>query len=950
MNAWKNLMAIALALMAATATLPASADVDALLREIAAYEYGDSLEAQMAMDAVIREALGKRAPLGDLERRFIALLQSDATLPAKQYACMKLGEIGGDASLPVLGKMLVAPDTSDMARLALQRIPGNAATQTLLDALHALEGPHRIGVIGTLGERGDAQAVSALENLVGEAANEESLAAVAALGRIGGDKAEAALRRIHMEAGSDLRLAAADACLQCADHFMAQNKRRKAAAIYMRLDSPDETPAIRAAALRGRIASARGPRAADIIIDTLQHGDPEMQTVAAAAVRNVASDRVLKRIAANLSSLDAAVQVKLIAALAGRASRATESHLIAAADSTDPDVRLAALRALAAVGDADAVLPLAQRAAAAATDSAEARTARETLARLRGKKADAAIVNTIPKADTPMKKELIRAAGARANPGAAKVLLDCAQEDDAGIRAEAHAALRALATPEILPSLVSMLTHTGDPDAVEQIQESIAAIAAKIPDENDRPAAVLKTLQTEKDPPSKARLLVALGKIGSVAGLPALREALQENDPTLNIAVIESLSLWPNDAPVDDLASIADKHRAAPEGAAALRGYIRMIGLNPKRPVEDTVAHYQRALALATNAEEKEAALAGLGATRSEAALPILYNALEDRADAPRNAAIRALSDWPNPAPMEALGDVARAAAGTTQGALALSGYVRLIGLPDACPAEDAARRYEEAMQLAANADQKKMLLGALANTGNIAALRMAAAHLHDAELKAEAEVAAVKIAANVSGAYPHETKAVLAQIMDATDSDFVKGEAEKILAQIGRFEQYITAWMASGPYTAKGMSHAELFDMPFPPEQTDAAVSWQVIPLGTNPDRPFLIELDKCYGGNDRVAYLRSYVWSETARDAMLELGSDDGIKAWLNGEVIHANNVTRGCTPNEDKVPVRLPAGWSTLLLKVTQGAGEWSACARLRTPDGEPLDRWRAALSPE
>ena len=948
MNAWRNLMAIVLALMAAAATLPAFADVDALLREIAAYEYGDSLEAQMAMDTVIREALGARAPLGDLERRFIALLQSDATLPAKQYACMKLGEIGGDASLPVLGKMLVAPDTSDMARLALQRIPGNTATQTLLDALPALAGPHRIGVIGTLGERGDAQAVPVLEELVGEAVDEESLAAVAALGRIGGDKAEAALRKVHMQSRGDLRLAASDACLQCADHFMAQNKRRKAAAIYRRLDSPDETPGIRAAALRGHIASARGPRAADIIIDTLQHGDPAMQTVAAVAVRNVASDRVVKRIAANLSSLDAAVQVKLIAALADRASGAAESHLIAAADSADPDVRLAALRALAACGDADAVLPLAQRAAAA--DGAEARVARESLARSRGPKADAAIVNAIPKADTPMKRELIRAAGARGNVGAAKVLLDCAQDDNAGVRAEAHAALRAVAAPEILPGLVSMLTQTGDPDAVEQIQESIAIIAARIPDENDRPAAVLKAIQTEKDASVKVRLLVALGWIGSEAGLPALREALQEDDPALNLAVIESLGVWPNDAPMGDLAYIADKHRDAPEGAAALRGYIRMIGLNPERPVEETVAHYQRALALATNAEDKETALAGLGATKADAALPILYAALDDPTESLRNAAIRALSDWPNPAPMDALGDVARTAAGTTQGALALGGYVRLVGLPGACAAEDAARRYEEAMQLAANADQKKTVLGALANTGNIAALRMAAAHLRDAELKAEAEVAAVKIAANVSGAYPQETKAVLAQIMDATDSDFVKGEAEKILAQIARFEQYITAWMAAGPYAAEGVSHAELFDMPFPPEQADAAVSWQAIPPGTNPDRPFLIELDKFYGGNDRAAYLRSYVWSETACDAVLELGSDDGIKVWLNGEVVHANNVTRGCTPNEDTVPVRLPAGWSTLLLKVTQGAGEWSACARLRTPDSEPLDGWRAALSPE
>ena len=50
---------------------------------------------------------------------------------------------------------------------------------------------------------------------------------------------------------------------------------------------------------------------------------------------------------------------------------------------------------------------------------------------------------------------------------------------------------------------------------------------------------------------------------------------------------------------------------------------------------------------------------------------------------------------------------------------------------------------------------------------------------------------------------------------------------------------------------------------------------------------------------------------------------------------------NVIRGCTPWEDKVKVRLNRGVNRLLLKVTQGAGEWSACCRLRTPDGAPLD---------
>lgn len=921
---------------------------EALLRGIAAYEYGDSLEAQVAMDTLVREALAAKAPLHELEQQFIALLQSDATLPAKQYACMKLGEIGGPAALPALAKMLRQPETSDMARLALQRIPGDSATEILLDALPALSGPHRIGVIATLGERGDARAASSLESLMNGASSEEAMAIIAALGRIADDNAAAALQKIRAEAHSEWRQAVSDALLQCAGNFLGQNKARKATAIYEQLDSPDESAPIRAAALRGRIVSARGARAANIILDVLRAGSPEMQAVAAAAVREIESDKAIESIAAKLSELDPAVQCKLIAALADRDAVSAQPHILMAAESADPEVRVAALRALAAIGNADAVLPLAAWAASA--DATDARTARDSLARMRSKDVDAAIVTAIPKADPPVRTELIGAAGARGIAAAAQALLAAAKDAETPVRAAAHEALRAAATPEILPSLVALLTESTDPEAAKQTQESIAAIATKIPDEKERPAAVLAALGASADEAVKVRLIGALGHIGADAGLTAIRETLQANQPALNMAVIEALSMWPNDAPISDLAALAEKYQRAAEGAPALSGFIRLIGLNAERPAEDSVALYEKALGLAASAEQKESALTGLGATKAAAALPVLYSALEAPEEPLRNAAIRALSDWPDPAPMESLGNLARSAAGAPQGALALGGYVRLVGLPNACSPEDAARRYEEAMQLAANDGQKKMVLGALANTSNIAALRMAAAYLQDPALKAEAEAAAVKIAATVCGAYPQETKTLLTPLRESAENDFVKQEAEKILAQLARFEEYITAWMAAGPYAAEGVAHAALFDMPFAPEQDAPDIAWQLTPAGTNAAHPYLIELDKFYGGDNRAAYLRSYIWSDAARGAVLELGSDDGIKVWLNGEVVHANNATRPCVPNQDKAPVALPAGWSALLVKVTQGGGEWSFCARLRAPEGEKLDGWRAAHSPK
>ena len=71
-------------------------------------------------------------------------------------------------------------------------------------------------------------------------------------------------------------------------------------------------------------------------------------------------------------------------------------------------------------------------------------------------------------------------------------------------------------------------------------------------------------------------------------------------------------------------------------------------------------------------------------------------------------------------------------------------------------------------------------------------------------------------------------------------------------------------------------------------------------------------------------VAYGLTYIHSPKAVDTYLLLGSDDGVRVWLNGALIHTNPAYRGAYPDQDKVAAHLKQGWNTLLIKVLQGAG--------------------------
>ena len=150
----------------------------------------------------------------------------------------------------------------------------------------------------------------------------------------------------------------------------------------------------------------------------------------------------------------------------------------------------------------------------------------------------------------------------------------------------------------------------------------------------------------------------------------------------------------------------------------------------------------------------------------------------------------------------------------------------------------------------------------------------------------------------------------------------------------------FIRDWLVCGPYRKAGAAGATtVFNLAFGPEKPGEAVKWSVAPAGDTVNLAgFFPNQSNC------VAYLKTEIIAPEATDAILLMGSDDGIKAWLNGAVVHSNNVDRGQVVDQDMAPVKLKQGVNELLLKITQGGGGWSACARIVGPDGLPIEDLR------
>ena len=81
----------------------------------------------------------------------------------------------------------------------------------------------------------------------------------------------------------------------------------------------------------------------------------------------------------------------------------------------------------------------------------------------------------------------------------------------------------------------------------------------------------------------------------------------------------------------------------------------------------------------------------------------------------------------------------------------------------------------------------------------------------------------------------------------------------------------------------------------------------------------------------NDHSSYALIILNAPEAQDGVpAKVGSDDSVKVWLNGEVVHTNAVNRGAGDFQDDFKVNLVAGPNVLLVKVSERGGGWSMFA--------------------
>lgn len=154
---------------------------------------------------------------------------------------------------------------------------------------------------------------------------------------------------------------------------------------------------------------------------------------------------------------------------------------------------------------------------------------------------------------------------------------------------------------------------------------------------------------------------------------------------------------------------------------------------------------------------------------------------------------------------------------------------------------------------------------------------------------------------------------------------------------QIVDNDEFISQWSLRGPFPSPYRQSHIGDEASFTAGIPALGTQWTGYDLNTaNPSQALIEAFGPVF---ECSAYAVTFIDSPADQTATLKIGSDDGVAAWLNGRcVMDKLTDMRPLATDQDRARVKLRKGKNVLLLKISQGSGEWGFCARfegLRSP---------------
>jgi len=544
------------------------------------------------------------------------------------------------------------------------------------------------------------------------------------------------------------------------------------------------------AAWRVAVINAVGRRREAAAVDGLRQwatrGDAEVADAALMALGNIATPQAAQFLSAFPADAAARSRPALVRTLLLSADRLrTQGNNEAAAalyrqvraQAREPFLAMAAVRGLV-LARPDEALPLVMAALQSDDARTQAQAARLLLEMPGGTTVQTALamLPKLPASARPLLLEALFDSAARepGQPALRAAALQTVKDGREHLRAAAVRALAHLGTPADVPLLADLAT-TGDDAIRETALNSLTGLYTAGAD-----AAIIELLG-KADPKTRVTLIRSLVGRRAMPAIPALLRAADDPGPSgaVRFEARKALQALPDAGAVPALVALLERSRSPEERQIAERAIAaacRKIA-DPQQRIEPLLT----ALAGA-DAAKQCLLLPALGRVGGPKALEIIRTAIADADPKVQDAAVRALSNWPDARADDDLLRIARSGKTEQHRVWALRGLVRVVSVPGQKPPQEAASLLRQAMALADRTENRKLIVSRLAAVQVPDALTQALAAMDDPDLHTEATRSALRLAQIMRYSHTAEARAALEKLSRVAKDEGLRRHAANVL------------------------------------------------------------------------------------------------------------------------------------------------------------------------
>ncbi len=404
------------------------------------------------------------------------------------------------------------------------------------------------------------------------------------------------------------------------------------------------------------------------------------------------------------------------------------------------NARAAALSTLVTVLGGDALDDLLN---AMDTGNAQLQGAALALAdRIPGRRATGRWVARLEKAQPEVQAKIVTMLGRRGDSAALRAVQQALKDADPGVRLAAIPALVRLAGDDAAGDFIEAFQVADQPAEVAALKEALL----RLPDRT----ILTVVAQALSEAPSAAQitLLEILAERGGEDQLETVFKHTRARDEGVRLAAIDALGYLGGEGDMPRLLDLLLKARGDGERAAAQRAAVTVANRipDPERRSDHVLALLDK-----TTGEQRAHLLRVLGRIGGSRALENIRKATRSNDPVLKDAAIRALANWPDVSAADDLLDIIRGSDDLTHQVLALRGYVNIIDTADLPPGKKI-RYLKDALAVVRRPEDKKLIISGLGKVPALESLKLMSAYLNDEDLQAEAAFAVVNIAQGLSG------------------------------------------------------------------------------------------------------------------------------------------------------------------------------------------------------